>query len=62
MPEHLTAGAGASVYECRDCGERLLGQRRCPDCNLFARRIGTGGNCPSCGETVTIDELEASTS
>ena len=52
--------AVAAVYECPDCGERL-NQRRCPDCNLFTRRIGTGGACPSCGETITIEELEAIT-
>ncbi len=49
--------AGVSIYECADCGERLL-DRRCPDCNRFTRRLGTGGNCPCCGETITIDELE----
>src|ERR1700682_1693673 len=24
-----------SVYECSNCGERFVGIRRCPDCNLF---------------------------
>jgi predicted RNA-binding Zn-ribbon protein involved in translation (DUF1610 family) len=58
MPD-LTRTAGVvAVYECPDCGERLLGERRCPDCNLFARRIGSGGSCPSCGDTITIDELQ----
>ncbi len=50
------------IYECPGCGERLAGARRCPDCNLYARRIGTGGECPACGETITITELlEAAT-
>ena len=45
-----------AIYECPDCGERLT-ERRCPDCNLFTRRIGTGGICPDCGDIITIDEL-----
>jgi len=50
------------VYECDGCGERLAGERRCPACNLYARRLGTGGCCPACGEAVTIEELlEAAT-
>lgn len=50
------------VYECPGCGERLAGQRRCPDCNLYARRLGTGGHCPACHEPITIEELlEATT-
>jgi ribosomal protein L32 len=24
-----------TVYECPSCGERLVGERRCPDCGLF---------------------------
>lgn len=45
------------IYECPGCGERLAGQRRCPDCNLFARRLGDGGACPGCGEVITVVEL-----
>jgi len=44
------------VYECSECGERLL-QRRCPDCNLFTRRLGRGGRCLHCDELVTLNEL-----
>ena len=55
MPDTATS---IVIYECPDCGERLAGERRCPDCNLFTRRVGTGGCCPACGETITIDELE----
>jgi len=44
------------VYECGECGQRLL-ERRCPDCNLFARRLGPGGCCPHCDEPVTLDDL-----
>ena len=46
------------VYECPGCGERQL-DRRCPDCDLFCRRLGPGGGCPSCGEVVLVAELEA---
>ena len=29
----------------------------CDDCSTFMRRIGYGGNCPSCDEPVAITEL-----
>jgi predicted amidophosphoribosyltransferase len=44
------------VYECAECGQRLL-ERRCPDCNLFTRRLGPGGCCPHCAEPITLDDL-----
>ncbi len=44
------------VYECSECGERLL-ESRCADCNLFCRRLGPGGPCPCCDELVTMAEL-----
>lgn len=47
----------SGVYECPGCGDRLAGERRCPQCNLFARRIGEGGCCTSCGDIITIAEL-----
>jgi predicted RNA-binding Zn-ribbon protein involved in translation (DUF1610 family) len=37
-----------TVYECPDCGGRLLDQQRCPDCRTFTRRIGVGGEWPHC--------------
>ena len=52
-----TAQIASGVYECPSCGDRLAGTRRCPDCNLFARRLGEGGCCPSCSEIITISEL-----
>jgi len=47
----------SGVYECPGCGDRLAGERRCPECNLFARRLDAGGCCPACGEIVTVNEL-----
>lgn len=44
------------VYECPGCGERGL-ERRCPDCNMFCRRLGPGGRCPSCDDVVLVEEL-----
>jgi hypothetical protein len=41
----------------RECGQRLAAERRCPDCQLFARRIGDGGSCTGCGEVLTVTEL-----
>ena len=46
-----------TIYECGGCGERLLGERRCSDCNLFARAVGVGGACPECDTTVLIADL-----
>jgi hypothetical protein len=51
------ASALTVIYECPDCETRYLDERRCPDCNLFCRRIGTGGTCPHCDEPVAHDEL-----
>lgn len=49
------------IYECPDCETRCLDERRCPDCNLFCRRIDTGGHCPYCDEPVAISDLAAPT-
>ena len=61
-PPLPTPAAGRSrtasgVYECPDCGDRLAGERRCPDCNLYARRLDDGGCCTACGEIITVAEL-----
>lgn len=61
-PAVLEVPAGASskpltVYECPSCQTRLLGQQRCPDCQLFCRRLGLGGLCPHCDEPVTLTDL-----
>jgi len=46
-----------TVYQCPACDQRLLGEQRCPDCGIFARRIGTGGPCPHCSEPVALADL-----
>ena len=46
-----------TVYECDSCGNRALGEQRCPDCSTFMRKIGLGGECPNCGEALTVTEL-----
>ena len=48
-----------TVYECDSCGNRALGEQRCPDCSTFMRKIGLGGECPSCGEAIAVTELLA---
>jgi hypothetical protein len=46
-----------TIYECPSCGERLVGERRCPDCNLFSRAIGLGGQCPECDTPLLLVDL-----
>ena len=48
----------ATIYECPSCDQRYLGLRRCPDCQLFCRRIGPGGLCPHCDEPVAHADLD----
>ncbi len=48
-----------TVYTCEECGERYLGERRCPDCGSFLRRLGVGGHCPECDQAVLVAELLA---
>ena len=45
------------VYQCPECDERYLDERRCPDCHLFTRRIGVGAPCPHCDEPVALTDL-----
>ena len=45
------------LYECGDCGERYLNQRRCDDCSRFCRRLGPAVLCPSCDEPILLTEL-----
>jgi hypothetical protein len=46
-----------TVYECPACETRLLGERRCPDCHIFCRRLGLGGLCPHCDEPILVADL-----
>jgi len=47
------------VYQCPECETRLLGQQRCDECGVFARRLGPGAACPHCDEPVAIVDLIA---
>jgi predicted RNA-binding Zn-ribbon protein involved in translation (DUF1610 family) len=46
-----------TVYECPDCGERLLGEQRCQPCGVFTRRVGVGGACPDCDAPLALADL-----
>jgi len=46
-----------TVYECPNCGERFVGERRCPECNLFTRSMGVGGHCPECEAPILVVDL-----
>lgn len=46
-----------TVYECGQCGERLLGERRCSSYNVFARALGLGGRCSDCDQPILLAEL-----
>jgi len=45
------------VYECSVCGERFVGQRRCPQDNVFCRALGLGGNCTDCDQPILLADL-----
>ena len=47
----------ATIYECPSCEERYLGVRRCPECNVFCRKVGPGGLCPHCDEPGAYQDL-----
>ncbi len=49
--------AAQTIYQCPDCETRYLNLQRCPDCQLFCRRLGTGGHSPCCDELITLEEL-----
>jgi ribosomal protein L32 len=46
-----------TVYECPSCGERAVGERRCPSCHLFSQAVGLGGHCPECELPVLLSDL-----
>jgi len=57
VPPPAPSQVALTVYECPACEVRLYGQQRCPDCQIFARRLGLGGLCPHCDEPVTLVDL-----
>jgi hypothetical protein len=56
-PAPTTLPTHVIVYQCPACDQRYLGERRCPACNLFCRRLGAGDVCPHCGEPVAVRDL-----
>jgi hypothetical protein len=50
-------GRVTTVYECPQCESRALGTQRCDDCNCFGFRVGMGGLCPRCEESVALVDL-----
>jgi hypothetical protein len=46
-----------TVYECPSCQERLLGDRRCDNCNQWCRKVGLGGQCSGCDDVMTVSDL-----
>jgi hypothetical protein len=46
-----------TLYECSTCGERTLGEPRCPECGLFSHALGLAGTCPTCDEPILLAEL-----
>ncbi len=48
--------AAHTIYECPSCGERSVGERRCPTCQLFCRALGLGGSCPDCETVILLAE------
>ena len=46
-----------TVYECPDCGEQFVGQRRCDDCGVFCRGLGLGGACSDCDAVILLRNL-----
>ncbi len=56
-PGRLSDPVAQTVYACPVCEARYLGERRCPDCNRFCRKLGPGGACPHCDEPTLVTEL-----
>ena len=46
-----------TVYECPRCAERFVGEQRCPECHVFCRALGPGGQCPDCDHPILLAEL-----
>lgn len=46
-----------TVYECPRCEARFVGEQRCPECHVFCRALGPGGQCPDCDQPILLAEL-----
>jgi hypothetical protein len=46
-----------TIYECPRCQERYVGERRCPECQLYCRALGLGGQCEECNHIILLAEL-----
>jgi hypothetical protein len=46
-----------TIYECPQCQERFVGERRCSSCQLFCRSLGLGGHCPECDLPILLSDL-----
>jgi hypothetical protein len=46
-----------TIYECGNCGEQYVGERRCPECHTFTRALGLGGTCPDCDTPILLADL-----
>ena len=57
QPDRRSTAPAQTVYACPACEQRFLGERRCPDCNRFCRRLGPGGLCLHCDEPLLVAEL-----
>ena len=57
LPRPRPALVAHTVYECPSCETRLLGERRCPDCHIFCRRLGLGGPCPHGDEPILLADI-----
>jgi hypothetical protein len=55
LPKRLPMSS--KVYRCPQCDTRYLGEQRCESCGVFCVLVGPGGECPHCGEPVTVEDL-----
>lgn len=56
LPQQLPMAV--KVYQCPACETRYLGQQRCPECGVFCKLLGPGGECPHCGEPVAVSDFD----
>lgn len=57
VPVSTNSRRHRTIYTCIDCDTRYLGEQWCRDCNRPCRRAGPGGECPHCGDLLTVEEL-----